>query len=95
MSVITDTTQHTLTGRVAIVTGASRGIGAAIARALSAAGARVVLAARDASALHALAEELTSAGGSALAVPTDVTEPIRYASSCGRPSTPTAGWTQL
>ncbi len=75
MSVITDTTQHTLTGRVAIVTGASRGIGAAIARALSAAGARVVLAARDASALHALAEELTSAGGSALAVPTDVTEP--------------------
>jgi NAD(P)-dependent dehydrogenase (short-subunit alcohol dehydrogenase family) len=64
-----------LDGKVAIVTGASRGIGAAVARAFSAAGASVVLAARDQSALTALAEELHAAGGRALAVPTDVTDP--------------------
>src|SRR5215211_323310 len=64
----------TLRGRVAIVTGASRGIGAATARAIGAAGARVVLAARSAAALGELAEELTTAGADALAVPTDVTD---------------------
>jgi NAD(P)-dependent dehydrogenase (short-subunit alcohol dehydrogenase family) len=64
-----------LSGRVAIVTGASRGIGAATARALSAAGAAVALAARDERHLAALADELTAAGGRAVAVPTDVTEP--------------------
>lgn len=64
-----------LTGRVAIVTGASRGIGAACARALAAAGAAVVLAARSEDALSALADEITAAGGRALAVPTDVAEP--------------------
>jgi NAD(P)-dependent dehydrogenase (short-subunit alcohol dehydrogenase family) len=64
----------TLSGRVAIVTGASRGIGAATARAIGAAGGRVVLAARSAPALGQIAEELTNAGVDALAVPTDVTE---------------------
>ena len=49
----------TLAGRVALVTGASRGIGAAVARALDAAGARVLLAARDADALAAVAADLT------------------------------------
>ena len=44
--------QHSLDGRTAIVTGASRGIGAAIARALDRAGARVVLAARGREALE-------------------------------------------
>lgn len=48
----------TLTGRIALVTGASRGIGAAIARALDAAGARVVLSARDAAALESVAHDL-------------------------------------
>src|SRR3954449_1839191 len=64
-----------LAGRVAIVTGASRGIGAATARALSSAGAGVVLAARDERALQALAIELSAGGGQAVAVPTDVADP--------------------
>ncbi|MGH3439565.1 MAG: SDR family NAD(P)-dependent oxidoreductase [Sciscionella sp.] len=64
-----------LSGRVAIVTGASRGIGAATALALSTAGASVVLAARDKQALATLADELVAGGGQALAVPTDVTDP--------------------
>ncbi|WP_406290318.1 SDR family NAD(P)-dependent oxidoreductase [Embleya sp. NBC_00896] len=68
-------TPQPLDGRVAIVTGASRGIGAATARALHRAGAAVVLAARDTEALTALAAEIDAAGGRALAVPTDVTDP--------------------
>jgi NAD(P)-dependent dehydrogenase (short-subunit alcohol dehydrogenase family) len=61
-----------LAGRVALVTGASRGIGAATAQALAAAGARVVLAARDAEALDAVAGAIRASGGDARAVPTDV-----------------------
>lgn len=64
-----------LEGKVAIVTGASRGIGAAAARAFAEAGASVVLAARTAQAIAAIAEEIGAAGGKALAVPTDVTDP--------------------
>jgi NAD(P)-dependent dehydrogenase (short-subunit alcohol dehydrogenase family) len=64
-----------LEARVAIVTGASRGIGAAAARALAGAGAAVVLAARDEEALAFLVEEIEVAGGSALAVRADVTVP--------------------
>jgi NAD(P)-dependent dehydrogenase (short-subunit alcohol dehydrogenase family) len=64
-----------LAGRVALVTGASRGIGAAIARALAAAGAKTVLAARSEAALQALADELAGSGGAALAVRTDVSDP--------------------
>jgi NAD(P)-dependent dehydrogenase (short-subunit alcohol dehydrogenase family) len=64
-----------LEDKIAIVTGASRGIGAATARAFGAAGATVVLAARTRHELDALAAELTAAGGDALAVPTDVTDP--------------------
>jgi NAD(P)-dependent dehydrogenase (short-subunit alcohol dehydrogenase family) len=68
-----------LSGRVAIVTGSSRGIGAATARALAAAGASVVLAARGESDLRALEAEITAGGGTALAVPTDVTDPASVA----------------
>jgi NAD(P)-dependent dehydrogenase (short-subunit alcohol dehydrogenase family) len=57
---------------VAIVTGASRGIGAVTARAFAAAGAAVVLAARDEAALTTVAETIRAAGGRALVVPTDV-----------------------
>jgi NAD(P)-dependent dehydrogenase (short-subunit alcohol dehydrogenase family) len=61
-----------LTGRVALVTGASRGIGAATAAAVAAAGAHVVLAARDGPALDLVAGRIRDAGGLATAVPTDV-----------------------
>ena len=63
-----------LDGKVAVVTGASRGIGAAVARAFSNAGAAVALAARDGSALDRLADEITGAGGNAIAWPTDVSD---------------------
>jgi NAD(P)-dependent dehydrogenase (short-subunit alcohol dehydrogenase family) len=65
---------HWLTGRVAVVTGASRGIGAATAEAVAAAGAHVVLAARDHEALGRVADRIRDAGGRATAVPTDVSE---------------------
>jgi short-subunit dehydrogenase len=64
-----------LTGKRAILTGASGGIGRALAAALVKAGVRVVLASRNAGALDALAKELRAAGGDAVAVPTDVTRP--------------------
>jgi NAD(P)-dependent dehydrogenase (short-subunit alcohol dehydrogenase family) len=63
---------HWLTGRLALVTGASRGIGAATAEALAAAGARVVLSARSVEALEAVAQEIRDKGGDARAIPADV-----------------------
>jgi NADP-dependent 3-hydroxy acid dehydrogenase YdfG len=62
-----------LEGRVALVTGAGRGIGRAAARALAAAGAAVVLAARTRQELAEVVGEVHQAGQRALAVPTDVT----------------------
>ncbi|HEX6799278.1 MAG TPA: glucose 1-dehydrogenase [Ktedonobacterales bacterium] len=64
-----------LAGKVAVITGASRGIGAAAARTFAAAGAAVVLAARSEDAIAALAQQIREAGGHALAVPTDVGDP--------------------
>ncbi|MBI1734977.1 MAG: SDR family oxidoreductase [Candidatus Rokubacteria bacterium] len=63
-----------LEGQVAIVTGAGRGIGRAVARALAVEGANVVLAARTRAEIAAAAEEIHGAGGKAFAVPTDVRE---------------------
>jgi NAD(P)-dependent dehydrogenase (short-subunit alcohol dehydrogenase family) len=67
-------TRPLLTGKAAIITGASRGIGAAAARMFAEAGAAVALAARTADALESVAQEIVAAGGRAIAVPTDVTD---------------------
>src|SRR5690606_5539905 len=64
----------TLTGKVAVVTGASRGIGAAIARGLAASGAQVVLASRKLEGVAAVAAEIEAAGGEALPVACHVGE---------------------
>ncbi len=63
-----------LDGKIAIVTGAGRGIGAATARAMGEAGANVVLASRTAEQLEAVAADVRAFGGQALVVPTDVNE---------------------
>jgi NAD(P)-dependent dehydrogenase (short-subunit alcohol dehydrogenase family) len=63
---------NTLKGKVAVVTGASSGIGEATARELAARGASVVLAARAAEKLESLETEISASGGRALAVQTDV-----------------------
>lgn len=62
-----------LAGRVAIITGASSGIGLACARVFASAGIRVVLAARRGDRLAQLAAEITAAGGTALPLTIDVT----------------------
>jgi NAD(P)-dependent dehydrogenase (short-subunit alcohol dehydrogenase family) len=67
--------QPSLAGKVALVAGASRGIGAVTARAFAQAGAAVVLAARDQQALDSVAERIGEDGGQALAVSTDVGDP--------------------
>lgn len=61
-----------LAGQVALVTGASKGIGAATAIALAGAGAHVVLTARDAKRLEAVEEAIFAAGGSATIAPVDL-----------------------
>ncbi|HVS36884.1 MAG TPA: SDR family oxidoreductase, partial [Gemmataceae bacterium] len=64
-----------LAGKIAVVTGASRGIGRAIARQLAHDGAAVMLAARDEAALSAVAQEITQAGGRAAACALDLRQP--------------------
>jgi NAD(P)-dependent dehydrogenase (short-subunit alcohol dehydrogenase family) len=66
--------KETLKGKVALVTGASSGIGEATARALAGRGAAVVLAARDEQKLRFLARDISAFGGRALAVKTDVAD---------------------
>jgi 3-oxoacyl-[acyl-carrier protein] reductase len=69
-----DTDVLSLTGRVAVVTGAGRGIGAATARLLAQAGAQVALVDRDAAGVTQTAEQIGVAGGEALHFTNDVTD---------------------
>ncbi len=71
---MTGTDRFRLDGRVAVVTGASRGIGRALAVGLGAAGASVVAAARDLEACEATAAEIEAIGGSALAWRADIAD---------------------
>jgi NADP-dependent 3-hydroxy acid dehydrogenase YdfG len=67
--------RQNIEGKVVVITGASSGLGAATARLLCEHGATVVLGARRAERIQALADELTARGGRTQAVPTDVTDP--------------------
>lgn len=68
---------ETLKGNVVVLTGASSGIGRALAVELARGGASLVLAARDAAALDAAVAACRAAGGGAVAQPTDVTDPAQ------------------
>lgn len=83
--------QDALAGKVALVTGAGRGIGAAIAEGLARAGAEVVCAARNAEEISATAARIAEAGGRALTVQADVAEPDSVAALLARASARTGG----
>lgn len=79
-------------GQVALVTGASRGIGAAVAEALAATGAHIVLTARDTKRLEAVEQRIFDAGGAATIAPVDLTD----ADSIARLANAVAGrWSAL
>lgn len=63
-----------LSGRVAVITGSSRGIGRAIAEAMARAGARVVVSSRKPAACATVVESIVAAGGEAIALPCNVAE---------------------
>jgi 3-oxoacyl-[acyl-carrier protein] reductase len=80
-----------LTGRVAVITGAAKGMGAAISRGFAAEGCRLVLSGRDLSAIEPVAAEVIAAGGEAVVVACDVTDAgqcealaARALDACGR-----------
>lgn len=72
-------TKRRLAGRVALVTGASRGIGAAVARAFAAEGAHVILLARTVGGLEAVDDAIQEAGGTATLLPLDLSKPEQIA----------------
>ena len=88
-----DTETFPLAGKVAVVTGAGRGIGRAIVCDWARAGAVVALAARTVTELDAVAAEITAAGGQVLVVPTDVTDPDAVAACFAVPPTRSAAST--
>ena len=69
---MSDIFDKSLDGRVALITGASRGLGAAVAKQLARAGAHVVLLARTVKALEAVDDEIRGFGGSATLIPFDL-----------------------
>jgi NAD(P)-dependent dehydrogenase (short-subunit alcohol dehydrogenase family) len=73
-----------LTGRIALVTGASRGIGAAVAVAMAEAGADVALMARNEESLEQTADKIRSLGRRALVLPCDVTDPAAVKAGVAR-----------
>lgn len=75
--------QLALTSRIAIVTGASQGIGSAIATMLAAEGARVVVTARRQRGIEDVARAITARGGEAVALPCDARSPESIASLAG------------
>src|SRR5438552_7636782 len=76
--------ERPMQGKVALVAGASRGIGAATAQAFAAAGAAVVLGARDITALESVATGIVASGGRAIAVRADVTDEDSMRDLAGR-----------
>ena len=80
-------------GQVALVTGASSGMGLATARAFAEAGASVVLADINESALRAATDGLSAAGHKALGVTCDVSDEEQSPPSSPAPSPPSADWT--
>lgn len=68
-----------IAGKVVLITGASTGIGAEVAKHLAARGARVALAARRTSLLEGVVSDIASAGGEALAYTLDVTDKVEFA----------------
>jgi len=74
---VTNSEAPSLSGQVAIVTGAGRGIGRAIAEALAAEGAAVAVVARTRAEIERVAATITGAGGKAIAIPADVTDVLQ------------------
>ena len=83
-----------LTGKVAVVTGASKGIGASIAEHLAAEGASVVVNyASCKSGAEKLVRRITEKGGKAIAIQADVSKPRTSSASSRRPKLPMEDWT--
>lgn len=92
MSTNAPTSPRPLAGRVAVITGASSGIGSATAEALAADGAAVALLARRGDRIDALATRIEQSGAGALAIATDVTDAdaVERAGARSAPSSPTS-----